>query len=622
MGADQCGAVQSGGSDPPPDFVATATRFDLFVILLLMMAMPDRGYWRLLPSLQFLVQQSMIIFYFEDFTLTLESFSMLFVYGGIFLLGVVLSTLFFQQRRQLYALSVSLAQERRVAEAAHQAKSDFFARVSHEIRTPLHSLRGACDLVMSQYAHYRGREQRHLRILDESLFALTELVENVFDLNRMEAGHFSISPAPCALRELLLSVAEQYGNLARKQQLTLSLQVAESVPTWISSDPVRLRQIIINLVSNALKFTPTGTIRIEVTCFHAPLPVLRIAVEDSGVGVPEEKIPHLFDPFYQVDATLSHCAEGMGLGLPISQRLTEQLGGRITVATTAGAGSCFTLELPLVPVAAPRTAASGGSLPQQTTQPPPGRSLVVLVVEDNRFNRVILGDQLLQMGQEPKLVDHGAAALAQIEARSFDLVLMDIRLPGMTGLELARAIREKEQARPRAPLPLVAVTAELSSELAAEAAQAGIDRILSKPLSIETLQALLVHYGADIVNEPYRISSLELHARLRQDFARDPSRAENYRQLLVADLTRALQQLRDQVCCHSPSECNTAIMGEQIHVLKSLMPRLDPGEFTDRWQAWLSHRTSTPRTKQLKQLDALLAVCEAQHFESYQEHSA
>ncbi len=599
----------------PAVHVAQSTQFDLFVMFILMMVMPDRGYWRLVPSLQFIIQQSFIILFYSSFTLEMHSFSKLFLYGAFFFLGAMLSTMFFRQRRESYYLSQSLTKARQMAESAHLAKSDFIALASHEIRTPLQALRGACDLLMQQSGHNAGKGQRHMRIMDESLTALTELVNNVFDLNRMDADRLSIHKAPCSLRRFLESMEVLYGNLARERQLTLSLQIEDCLPDWILTDPVRFRQIVDNLINNALKFTPVGTIRIDAASVQDPgdsRPVLRIAVKDSGVGVAEENIPHLFDPFYQVDSALARTSEGMGLGLSISQKLAEQLEGRITVRSSPGAGSCFTLEIPLIEAAAPEPAVSTGSLQPRTQENITGKALSILVVEDSRYSRIVLGDQLLEMGQEVEIADGGETALEQIHERSFDLVLMDIRMPGMNGFELAGAIREKEQALEREPVSLVAITAEHSWELEGKATRAGIDHVLYKPVTAKTLKELIKSYGAATPSSPHGIRLLELNARLLQDFTGSPSRAEKYRQLLVADLTGALKHLRDEIHLTSGTGNDSSMIGQRVHFLKSLVSQLDSGEFTSRWQEWLLTRDRGSWSENLAQLDALLALCEEQ----------
>jgi len=599
----------------PVEYVAQSTQFDLFVMLILMMVMPDRRYWRLVPSAQFMIQQIAILLSFSSFIPSAHFVSQLFVYGALFLLGAILSTMFFRQRRESYYLSQSLAKARQLAESAHQAKSDFIALASHEIRTPLQVSRSACDLLMLHSANDVGKVQRYMRIMDESLTALTELVDNVFELSRMDAGRLSIQKAPCDLRRLLDSMAELYGSQAIERQLSLSLQVEDSLPDWILTDPARFRQIVDNLVDNALKFTPIGTIRIEAASVHRPgdsRPALRIAVEDTGVGVAEENIHRLFDPFYQVDSALVRTGEGMGLGLSISQKLAEQLEGRITVGSSPGVGSCFALEIPCIEVAAPAPIVSTESLQPPTVQNTPGKALSILVVEDSRFSRIVLGDQLLQMGQAVEVADRGESALERIDERGFDLVLMDIRMPGMTGIELASAIREKERALERRPVPLVAITGEQSSELEAQAARVGIDRILYKPVTAKTLKGLLKRHGAEIASSPKRIRSLELNARMLNDFDGRPSRAEQYRQLLLADLTGALRQLRDEIHLTSGISSDSPMIGERVHFLKSLVSQLDSGEFTSLWQEWLRSRERSSGSKDLAHLDALLALCEEQ----------
>ncbi|MBB3900411.1 ATP-binding protein [Roseococcus suduntuyensis] len=380
-------------------------------------------------------------------------------------------------RTDITALKDAMAE----VEAAAEAKSMFLARMSHELRTPLNAILGFAELLLSGSAPAAAQYDQ-LRLLHEAGMHLRDLVNRLLDLAKINAGKLELEPAPIALGPLLEGCLGLLGPEASRKAIALRLDTAPGLPEAVEADATRLRQMLLNLLSNAVKFTPQGghvTMRVAAQAGG----MVRIEVEDSGPGVPEEKRDWLFQDFTQLGRTGDSESSGTGLGLAITARLAELMRGRVGVESVPGQGATFWLELPLeparLPVDAPGARGAAPALPP----------LRLLVADDIAPNRILMRALLSAAGHQVSLATNGAEALAQVEAGQFDAVLMDVRMPGMDGLEATRRIRALPP--PLNRTPVIAVTASAMSEEVEECRAAGMDAHIAKPVDREALFAML-----------------------------------------------------------------------------------------------------------------------------------
>jgi len=366
-------------------------------------------------------------------------------------------------------------------EEAAEAKSMFLARMSHELRTPLNAILGFAQLLLSN-STLTPAQHEQLRLLYEAGTHLRELVNSLLDLAKINAGKLELELAPLALGPLLEGCLGLLGPEAQRKGITLTLERAPGLPVGVEADATRLRQMILNLLSNAVKFTPQGG-RVALRARPLEGGAVRFEVQDSGPGVPEAKRHLLFQDFTQLGRVGDPESPGTGLGLAITARLAGLMKGRIGVASAEGAGATFWMELPFVPARLPQAGASlaGGAAPLPR--------LRLLVADDIAPNRILMQAMLEALGHEVTLANDGAEALAQVQAGGFDAVLMDMRMPGMDGLEATRRIRAL--AAPLNRTLVIAVTASALPEEIAACRAAGMDAHIAKPVDREALLALL-----------------------------------------------------------------------------------------------------------------------------------
>ncbi|ATQ44828.1 ATP-binding protein [Caulobacter mirabilis] len=369
---------------------------------------------------------------------------------------------------------LALVEAQRAAETAAEAKARFLANMSHEIRTPMNGVIGVLHLLKNEPVSDEGR-----RLLDEALSCgamLSTLLDDVIDFERIEAGRLDLSEEAVEAADLVRSVIRLLEPQAAAKGLTLALDEAEALG-WVWTDPVRLRQCLFNLIGNAVKFTLDGGVRVR--CERPASDRLAFIVEDTGVGIRPEAQVKLFERFHQADASATRRFGGSGLGLAITRRLAEMMGGSVSFVSTPGAGSTFRLEI-AAQVASPRAADA-----QAESRLLEG--LKILVVEDNATNRTIACKLLETLGAIAHTAADGLEGVQAATAGGFDLVLMDIQMPGIDGLEAARRIRALPG--PAGVTPIVALTANVLSHQRQTYLAAGMDGVVGKPISPAALLA-------------------------------------------------------------------------------------------------------------------------------------
>jgi PAS domain S-box-containing protein len=386
------------------------------------------------------------------------------------------------QRREV---DRALAAARDAAEAANRAKSSFLANTSHEIRTPLNGLLGMARLAMQPGLDEPRRRQYLLQIFD-SAQSLAGIISDVLDLSKIEAGKITLENVPFNLRDLLVAVHDAYLAVAQAKGLEFTLTIDDSVPLAVHGDPVRLRQILSNYITNALKFTERGCVRISAGAAESGR--LRFVVSDSGPGIAADAQARLFTPFSQGDDSTTRRYGGTGLGLSICRQLAQLMGGQVGVDSAHSAGSSFWAELPLAP-------ASADQVPQHHADAHAERlsGAHVLMVEDNPVNMMIAVAMLEQWGMQVTQALDGRMAIDAVEravqhGRPFDVVLMDVQMPLMSGHEAASALRRRFDAL---ELPIIALTAAALVSERDQALASGMNEFLTKPIDAQRLKETL-----------------------------------------------------------------------------------------------------------------------------------
>lgn len=392
---------------------------------------------------------------------------------------------------ELRRVNEELRRAKEAAEEASRLKSQFLANMSHDLRTPMNGVIGMTALALSTELNDEQRD--YLTTVQNAAESLLCLLNDILDFSKIEAGKLTLEAIPFDLREVVEQTIKSLHVEAARKELALNWRVDPEIPARLVGDPVRFRQILTNLVSNAVKFTERGRVdvAVELEAASGGEFTVRVAVRDTGIGIPPDKLETIFQPFTQADGSTTRRFGGTGLGLSISSRLAELMGGRIWVESEVGKGSTFWVTLCFA--AAPADGASFSEAPAEAGRSAP-RSLRILVAEDNPINQKVVAKMLERDGHRVIVASDGRQALELAAREPFDLILMDVQMPGLSGLEVTRRIREQESAGGD-HVPIIALTASAMKGDRERCLEAGMDDYLTKPISPAALREAIARYA-------------------------------------------------------------------------------------------------------------------------------
>ena len=413
----------------------------------------------------------------------------------VLLLGVALTAL--AQLRWQTLLTERLRFERAVADAANKAKSEFLANVSHEVRTPMNALLGMAELLAK--SELTVTQRGHVEVFQSAGQSLFALINDLLDIAKIESGRLELHPRVFNPELLLTQQLALLQPRVEGLKLSLTLQVDASAQGWVTGDPQRLAQVVVNLVGNAIKFTRDGSVQVRLQR-EAQGPDVLIAVADTGIGIAPSKHELIFKPFTQADGSVGPMYGGTGLGLSISRSLVSLMGGRIWLDSRPGEGTTFFVKVPLPVAERPSSAAVHTAASSPADDPAPA-ALQLLLCEDNEVNVMVIEAMLLPLGHRIDVAENGAQGLQKFRTGRYDLVLMDVQMPGMDGHTATRELRRIEAAEQRRRTPVIALTANAFESDVQRSHEAGCDDHLTKPISQTALLEALARHACQDFHE-------------------------------------------------------------------------------------------------------------------------
>jgi CheY-like chemotaxis protein len=433
-------------------------------------------------------------------------------------------------------VEMELKQAKAVAESASRTKSDFLASMSHEIRTPMNAIMGIADLLAK--TTLSPEQDKYVQVFRRAGDNLLNLINDILDLSKVEASQLELERTGFSLMDQLEIVIEMVAARAHEKGLPLVCEIAPNVPGDLVGDPTRLRQVLLNLIGNAVKFTEKGEVSLHVTLEPGTFtPTLRFTVSDTGIGIPADKLDRVFERFTQADTSTTRRFGGSGLGLTISKRLVELMGGRIWVASEVGEGSVFAFSVPFEKWAG---ATLRGAVLVGPDLGQPLKPLRILLAEDSPDNCLVTMAYLEDTPYSVEIAETGAIACEMFAAKPYDLVLMDRQMPVMDGLTATRKIRAWEQLNGRPPTPIIALTASALKGDREMCLAAGCTAFLTKPIKQEVLlQAIREHSSAASPSVPEEAALAVLKSSITEQI---PAYLRNCRQNVI-DIGDALDRI-------------------------------------------------------------------------------
>ncbi len=383
-------------------------------------------------------------------------------------------------------MNKQLITETEKAQEATKAKALFLANMSHEIRTPISGIRGLTDMLLTENKT-NTQDTEYLKLIKSSTDTLTHIVNNVLNFSRIEIGKEEVTQSVVPIRKVIMRLVDSIKTTMVNKSVTLNLIIDDTVPTHVLSDEIKINQILSNLTSNAIKFTDSGEITVNISYAITDKERITIAVTDSGIGIEEDKQDLIFSEFERVQTSYEKSREGTGLGLAITKGIVEKLKGTITVTSEYQKGSTFTVQLPVLEVSAPETTSNTSQKDNcdEAVDMPGVHS--ILLAEDNKVNQIYIKHFLEKQGYDLTIVENGEQAINSFKTEHYNLVLMDIQMPIKSGLQATKEIREFEKQHDIAKTPILALTASVTEEEQRLFLSSGMDQICPKPIDMAHL---------------------------------------------------------------------------------------------------------------------------------------